>query len=252
MAKESQNRNVSEKLGNVKAVYVKQTGNLLKFQLYFICIHRLDVLFVSDYVFVQQFLLVEAESADLTREALLFPTVSAPVFLHVPRQPEAFVTYVACVRLLPGVEAHVDLQVARLDEGLAAHLALVRAHAGVVPAVAQELVAGQEGFAALRAGEGPLAGVSELVPFQRHLLHELPPAGGACEPDAEVDLLHVVLELRLRAVGHVALSAHPGSLLRVGSHVHGEVRGGPVRLPALPAQERLLPGVFPAMNRQQG
>lgn len=165
---------------------------------------------MSDDVFVQQFLLVETKSADLTREALLFPAVSAPVFLHVPRQPEAFVAYVARVRLLPGVQTHVDLQVARLDEGLAAHLALVRPHAGVVPAVAQELVARQEGFAALRAGKRPLAGVSELVPFQRHLLHELPPAGGAREPDAEVDLLHVVLELRLCAVGHVALKEKIG------------------------------------------
>lgn len=192
----------------------------------------------------------ERYPALLTCVALWLPGVSPPVFLHVIRQPEAFITYVTFKWLFSRVDAHVRLQISRLNEGFSALFALVRALPRVVPVVEPELVGGQEGLTAHRTLVWPLAGVDELVPLQGRLLHELLPAAVAGIPDADVDLFDVVRQLQLGAVSHVALCAGPGSLLGVGSHVHRKLRGRAVTLPALPAQEGFLPGVFPLMNRQ--
>lgn len=176
--------------------------------------------------------------------------MSPSVFLHVIRQPEAFIANVTFKWLLSRVDAHVRLQISRLNEGFAALLALVRALPGVIPVVEPELVGGQEGLTAHGALVWPLACVDELVPLQRRLLHELLPAAVAGIADADVDLFDVVRELQLGAVSHVALRTSPRPLLGVGPHVHRELRRRAVTLSALPAQEGFLPGVFPLMNRE--
>lgn len=121
---------------------------LLELDPHFLGERWLDLHVVRERMFPQRLLVQEGEAAVLAHVALWFPAVRALVFLHVVRQPEAFVADVALERFLPRVDAHVRLQVARLDEGFLTHLALVRTLARVVAVVEAELVGGEEGFPA--------------------------------------------------------------------------------------------------------
>lgn len=183
---------------------------------------------------------------------LRFISVCLHVFLQFRLGWECFraLLTVRLQRLQPGVAAFVPRQLWRALELELAHVAGIRPLPCVNTLVQLSLAEGKERLLAVATGERPFSCVDEIVSCQCVRFGEaLPTVGAGVRAGASVG--HDMLLLGFLALKtFVTLRAGVGLVIHMWPVMFGELSFGQKALPALGAEERLLPGVHPLMSGQ--